>query len=147
MQISSKALSQCAIFAALIAILAQISIPFVSGVPFTLQTFIVLLLGFLLGGRLSVITTVLYLLIGAIGFPVFAHLTGGFPILFGPTGGFLLSFPLMAAIVGFSAQRTNSRPLLFAATLAAISVNLLCGTFQFMLFSDVSFTTAMVACF
>lgn len=147
MAMRSTTLSQCAIFAALLAVVSQISIPFVTGVPFTLQTLMILLLGFFLGARYSLITTGVYLLIGALGFPVFANFSGGLPVLFGPTGGFLLSFPFMAALVGFTASRTTAWPLLFGATLSAILLNLLLGTLQFMVLSQISFAQALLACF
>ncbi|MGL4624907.1 MAG: biotin transporter BioY [Culicoidibacterales bacterium] len=147
MKLTARDVALGAIFAALTAIISQISIPFASGVPFTLQTFMIQLLAFLLGARLGTLTTVLYLLLGAIGLPVFAQMTGGLQILVGPTGGFLLSFPLMVVIIGVVLQRTNQFLPLFLAALVATFINLLIGTGQFMLVSQVSFSEAMLACF
>ena len=144
MKLTARDVALGAIFAALTAIISQISIPFASGVPFTLQTFMIQLLAFLLGARLG---TLLYLLLGAIGLPVFAQMTGGLQILVGPTGGFLLSFPLMVVIIGVVLQRTNQFLPLFLAALVATFINLLIGTGQFMLVSQVSFSEAMLACF
>ncbi len=82
-----------AIGAALIAICSWISIP--TAVPFTLQTFAVFLVLSLLGGERGTIATLVYVLIGAIGVPVFSGFTGGIGVLFGKTGGYIIGFILM----------------------------------------------------
>ena len=83
------------LFAAVIAIMAQISIPMPGGVPMTMQTFAVTLAAIVLGAKLSTVSTVIYLILGAAGVPVLAGFTGGLAKFVGPTGGFLISFPLM----------------------------------------------------
>ena len=80
-----------ALFTALIAVLAQISIPLPGGVPLTLQTLAVPLAGIVLGPRRGTFSTLLYVLLGAIGIPVFANFTGGLGIVLGVTGGFIIS--------------------------------------------------------
>jgi biotin transport system substrate-specific component len=87
-------------FTLLTAIGAQITIPH-SPVPYTLQTFFVLLSAALLGYRNGSISQILYLIIGACGAPVFTGGASGFVRLLGPTGGYLLSFPLAAIIIGY----------------------------------------------
>ena len=79
-----------AIGAALIAICSWISIP--TAVPFTLQTFAVFFVLLVLGGERGTLATLIYVLLGAIGVPVFAGFTGGVGILFGSTGGYILGF-------------------------------------------------------
>lgn len=79
-----------AIFAVLIAICSWISIP--TTVPFTMQTFAVFLTLFLLGGKRGTLAVTVYLLLGAIGAPVFAGFSGGIGILLGSTGGYLIGF-------------------------------------------------------
>ena len=83
---------------ALLAISSKIQTPFTL-VPATMQTFIVLFLGMVLGYRLAVATVVLYLVEGSIGLPVFAK-GGGFAYLVGPTGGYLIGFILTAFFAG-----------------------------------------------
>ncbi|MFZ4621790.1 MAG: biotin transporter BioY [Bacteroidota bacterium] len=87
-------------FAAMTAIGAQIEIPH-QPIPFTLQTFFVLLSGAFLGARNGFYSQMLYLAAGAIGLPVFSGATFGLVKLFGFTGGYLMGFPVAAALIGY----------------------------------------------
>ncbi|HUN65571.1 MAG TPA: biotin transporter BioY [Bacteroidota bacterium] len=102
-----SAAAQIVLFAALTAVGAQIEIPHVP-VPFTLQTFFVLLAGAILGPRRGAASQVLYLLCGASGLPVFSGFSGGLLRLIGPTGGYLLAFPFAAYLGGFLFRETVS---------------------------------------
>lgn len=81
----------CSLFAALIAVCAWISIPFLD-IAFTLQTLGIFLALGLLGGKLGSRAVLLYLLLGAVGLPVFSGFQGGIGILAGVTGGYLWGF-------------------------------------------------------
>ena len=72
-----------AVFTAIIAVLAQISIPMPGGVPMTLQTFAVPLAGLVLGTKRGTLSALLYVLLGTLGVPVFAGLSGGPGIVLG----------------------------------------------------------------
>ena len=85
------------IFAALIAICSWISIP--ATIPFTLQTFAVFLAVALLGGRRGTLAILVYILLGAIGIPVFAGFSGGLGTLLGTTGGYILGFVFSALVM------------------------------------------------
>lgn len=87
-------------FAALLAVISQLSIPMPSGVPITLQIFGVALVGAVLGWRLGLMAVITYILIGAVGLPVFANFTGGFHKLVGVTGGYIWSWPFLCALSG-----------------------------------------------
>ena len=89
-------LAYVAVCAVLMAVCSWISIP--ATVPFTLQTFAVFCSLGLLGGRRGTAAILVYLLLGALGVPVFAGFSGGIGILFGTTGGYLLGFILMGLI-------------------------------------------------
>ncbi|MBR2589355.1 MAG: biotin transporter BioY [Clostridia bacterium] len=84
------------IFSALIALCSWISIP--TTVPFTLQTFAVFAALAMLGGKRGFYAVLTYLLLGAIGVPVFSGFKGGIAALIGNTGGFLIGFLLLAAV-------------------------------------------------
>ena len=103
----------------LIALSAQVRIflPF-SPVPITAQTFVVLLLGALYGSRRGPITVVTYLVLGAIGLPVFAGGAAGAARLVGPTAGYLLGFVAAAFVVGILSERGwDRRPIKTAASM------------------------------
>lgn len=83
-----------AVFVALMAICAWISIP--APVPFTLQTFGVFVTVGILGGKRGSLSILIYLLLGAIGVPVFSGFRGGIQALLGATGGYIIGFLLSA---------------------------------------------------
>lgn len=120
-----------AIFAALIAICSWISIP--SSVPFTMQTFAVFLTCGLLGGKRSTVTVLVYLLLGAIGLPVFAGFSGGLGALFGMTGGYLLGFVFIGLVTWlFEKLFGKKAPVLIAALVVGLIVCYAFGTAWFM---------------
>lgn len=86
----------CGMFTVLIAICSYITIPIL--IPFTLQTFAIFLLLSVMGGKRGTVCIMIYLLLGALGIPVFHGMTGGIGILFGNTGGYLLGFLLIGLI-------------------------------------------------
>src|SRR5262249_11270176 len=100
---------------------AKIQVPFWP-VPMTMQTFVVLCLGAVLGPRLGATTVLLYLAEGAVGLPVFAGTPEkglGLAYMAGPTGGYLVGFVAGAAVTGWLAERGWDRSIvrLFAAML------------------------------
>lgn len=117
---------------AIIAIMAQISIPMPAGVPLTMQTFAITLIAIVLGAKNSALATLIYVLLGAIGIPVYAGLVGGVAKLVGPTGGFLFSFPIMALIIGIGADRyRKNKAWLVVGIVAGTVINYICGVLWF----------------
>ncbi len=89
-----------ALMVALISAGAFISVPIPgSPVPIVLQNMFVVLTGVLLPAGWAALSVGVYLILGAVGLPVFAGATGGLAHLAGPTGGFLIGFPIAAAVV------------------------------------------------
>jgi len=116
-----------ALWAALIAVGAWLTIP-LPGVPLSLQTFFVLLVGLTEGPRTGALAAGLYLLAGLLGLPVFAGGLGGPSVIFRPSAGFALAFPLMAAVAGLAARW--ARPgfsWAFLWSLAATGLLFFCG--------------------
>jgi biotin transport system substrate-specific component len=105
------------LMAALTAVGAYIHVP-IGPVPIVLSTLFVLLSGLLLGGQWGLASMGLYLLVGAIGIPVFAGGKGGFAHFFGPTGGYLFGYLLAAWVAGVISER--SRGLLFLDIFAVV---------------------------
>ena len=83
---------------ALLAVSSKIQTPFTL-VPATMQTFVVMFLGIILGYKLATLTVILYLIEGTIGLPVFAK-GGGVGYVLGPTGGYLIGFIFTAFLAG-----------------------------------------------
>ncbi|MFO7751076.1 MAG: biotin transporter BioY [Desulfobacteraceae bacterium] len=96
------------LFAALIAAGAFMAIP-IGPVPIVLQNMFVLLAGIILGPRWGLASVGVYLLMGALGFPVFAGGTGGLGRLFGPTGGYLLSYLPAVFITGLVSRALGNK--------------------------------------
>ena len=103
----SRGIALAATFAALISVASPISIPLgpITQVPITLQVFVVYLAGALLGARYGTLSMVIYLVLGAVGLPVFAGLSSGTAVLLGPTGGYLFAFPIASLLGGYVARR------------------------------------------
>ena len=96
-----KNLTYTAVFSAIICILSVIYIPSPFGVPFTLQTFAICLSGFVLGKKYGTFSVLIYLLLGAMWFPVFSGFKSGIAHLVSITGGFLFGFIFLAFFSGF----------------------------------------------
>lgn len=136
--------------AAVTAVTAQIAIPLpFSLVPFTLQVLAVILSGLLLGVRIGALAQAIYVLVGAVGVPVFSGFTGGLGHVFGPTGGYLISYPLAAAVAGLAAQavaRSSRRRALWTAFLygcAGLAIIYVFGTAWLAVVSGLSPTEAV----
>ena len=110
----------------LLAISSKIQTPFTL-VPATMQTFVVLFLGMILGYKLAVYSVILYLLQGSIGFPVFAK-GGGIAYLMGPTGGYLIGFIFTAFFAG-KIKIKNDPIIIFIYLLFAVSISYILGLY------------------
>lgn len=97
MNSKTKDMVYISMFAVLIAICSWISIP--AAVPFTLQTMAVFTAVGLLGGKRGTISVLLYILLGAVGIPVFAGFSGGVGVLMGTTGGYIVGFLFSALLM------------------------------------------------
>jgi biotin transport system substrate-specific component len=119
-----------AVFAVLIAVCSWISIP--TEIPFTLQTMGVVLAGGILGGKRATIAVLVYILLGAVGVPVFSGFTGGLSILAGTTGGYIIGF-LGTTLVMWLMQRCfgNKLPVLILSMVLGILVCYAFGTLWF----------------
>lgn len=117
-----------ALFAAIIGILAQITIP-LPFVPITGQTLAIGLAATILGPKYGTYTTLLYILLGASGVPVFAAMTAGFGVIFGPTGGFIIGFIPAVIGIGFYIEKVRFTVLhaIFANILGML-ITLIFGT-------------------
>ena len=142
-----------ALFAALIAVGAFIRVP-VPLVPFTMQTFFVVLAGMMLGKKLGAASALVYLAVGLIGIPVFTA-GGGIGYVLKPSFGYLIGFVVGAFVTGAVARKAESPSFwrLMAAALAGLLVVYVIGTTYFYFLSNyylgkqVSVWTAVLYCF
>lgn len=118
--LSAQEMSLVALFAALTGIGAFIRVP-IPYVPLTLQTLMVMFSGLILGGRLAALSQLVYVLVGLMGIPIFAH-GGGPGYVLQPTFGYLLGFIFGAYIIGRFTERRDrlKRSFLLLVLLAGI---------------------------
>jgi biotin transport system substrate-specific component len=149
--VAPRSLALVAVFAALLTVAAVVpGIPVGSaGVPITLQTLAVMLTGLCLGPARGGLAVLLYLVIGFVGFPVFAKGQSGLQVLAGPSAGYLVAFLIAAVVVGFAATRIVRRrpatwgPLFFlAAMLTSLAFVHGLGIVGLMVNAELSFAEA-----
>lgn len=127
---STREIVYIGMFAAILAILSQISIPMPSGMPITLQTFAVALTGYVLAWKRGTAGVLIYILLGAVGVPVFSGLRGGVQVLAGHTGGFIWGFIFMAMFCGVGIIQEN-KTLGIMIGLIGLAICHLFGVIQF----------------
>ena len=98
----TKSITYTALFVAIISVISQIAIPMPSLIPITLQTMIIALAGYLLGLKRGLCAVFVYILLGAVGAPVFSSFQGGFSVIIGHGGGFILGFIPLVILCGIS---------------------------------------------
>ena len=130
---SNRQVARCGVCIALLAVSAWITVP-LGPVPFTMQTFVLALLPQIMRTRDALFTVVVYLLLGAVGVPMFSGFQGGLGVLLGPTGGYLLGFaagmPVAGAVMHADVLPRRARGV--AAGVALLAVSYALGTFQLM---------------
>ena len=130
---SNRQVTRCGVCIALLAVSAWVTVP-LGPVPFTLQTFVLALLPQVMRTRDALFIVVVYLLLGAVGMPVFSGFQAGLGVLLGPTGGYLMGFaagmPVAGAIAHTSALPRRARGAAGGVALLAVSYAL--GTIQLM---------------
>lgn len=137
-----KTMMIISIFTAIICILAQVTIP-LPIVPITGQTLAVGLAATILGSRKGSLAVGLYLVLGAVGMPVFAGMSGGIGIVVGPTGGYLLSYLPVAFLTGFLLEKTNFTIFYgILANIIGMILTLLLGTLWLKVSLSLTWTAA-----
>ncbi len=120
---------QIAMFSVLMMIGANISaFLIIGGVPITLQTFFALLAGIILGSRTGAIAMLFYAFIGLVGLPVFSQFSGGLDSLAMPTFGFILSYIIVAYVVGEIVRKFPTVKGFVIAALVGTAINYIIGT-------------------
>lgn len=141
-----------ALFAALEAVTGFIAIPLpFSPVPIVLQNMMCVLTGLLMGSLYGSLSTLLFLVLGAIGLPIFSGGSGGFARFLGPTGGFLYGYLIATLVAGFIVgtpklnKKTSVWKIILATFLAFVAMYIP-GSIHFSLLLSKSFKETMTLC-
>lgn len=138
-----KMLIVTALFAAIIGIMAQITIP-LPLVPITGQTLAIGLAATILGKRYGVLSVLVYIMLGIAGLPVFSEMSSGIGVVFGPTGGYIIGFIPAAFLIGWLLERfgfTVKNAVI--ANIIAMIITLSFGAVWLKFVAELSWTAAL----
>ena len=140
----------CAVFAATLCVFSVMIIP-IGIVPISMGLFGIMITAGILGLKRGTISVAVFILIGAVGVPVFTGFRGGVAPLAGPTGGYIWGYVPMAALIGvltlkMPKNKWHAMVRYFFSFLAGVVVCYAMGTAQFMLVQEVDFKTALGLC-
>ena len=121
---TTKEIVLVGMFAAVLAVISQISLPMPTGVPITIQVFGVALVGAVLGYKLGTMATLVYVLLGTLGLPIFANFSGGVGSIVGVTGGYIWAWPFMTFLAGIR-PKTDDKTINFAISIGFSLIGLL----------------------
>ncbi len=125
-----------AMFTAVIVVCSQIQVP-LGPVPFTLQTMAIFIASGLMGAKRGTLSLLLYILLGALGLPVFAQFSGGMGVILGPTGGYIVGFAFTAFITGLGSDLFKKNPLaLIISMIVGLLVCYALGTAWFIFMTN-----------
>ena len=127
----AKHMALCGLFTAVLAGCAWVSVP-VGDIAVTLQTFGIFLTLGLLGGKRGSITVFVYLLLGAVGAPVFSGFRGGMGALLGTTGGYVFGFMLTALTYWLLTSRRNTPRLRLIVMVIGLLLCYGCGSWWYL---------------
>ncbi|MBR3791294.1 MAG: biotin transporter BioY [Clostridia bacterium] len=148
MKINTKDLTLISLFCAIICIFSIISIP-IGPVPISICVLAIFLSSIVLGFKKSIITVIVYILIGSLGLPVFSGFRGGVQVLFGPTGGYIFSYIFIAGIMGLASDNLSKikhkKMFLFSTSLLSLFICYITGSVQYMLIYSIEFKKALIS--
>jgi biotin transport system substrate-specific component len=139
-------MATAALMAAVMCILGPMSVP-IGPVPISLTNLVIYFALYLIGSKYGTVSYLVYLLLGAVGLPVFSGFTGGFAKLAGPTGGYLIGFIPMAIIGGLMIEKSHGKklPSILGMVLGTL-VDYLFGTLWFVVVMKCGFWYALTVC-
>ncbi|MCD8239322.1 MAG: biotin transporter BioY [Clostridiales bacterium] len=134
-----------AVMTAVLCVLAPLSLP-IGPVPISLATLILYFTAYILGIKKSALSVILYLIIGAVGLPVFSSYGSGLAKLFGPTGGYLIGYMPMVVITAAFDKYFKGKPLFnFIGMMISTAVLLIFGTIWLKISADMTWEAALTA--
>ena len=127
----ARNMALCGLFTAILTICAWISVP-MGDMVITLQTLGIFLTLGLLGGKYGTVTVLVYLLLGAVGAPVFSGFRGGLGALLGTTGGYLFGFMLTCLFYWLITCCRNTPSIQLIAMIGGLLLCYACGSWWYM---------------
>lgn len=150
LKMTTYTLSLGALCVACTAVCSWISIPLPGAVPINLATFSVIITGCMLGPFHGAISILVYVLLGAVGLPVFHSFAGGLGVIIGPTGGYILGYILLAAVMGAtrvkSFQRIGFRKLYIICFIIGEIILYVMGTIMYVNLTENPWSVALLTC-
>ena len=146
----TKTMILCAVFAAILCVFSVMTIP-IGIVPVSMGLFGIMITAGILGLKRGTIAVAIFILIGAVGVPVFTGFRGGLSPLVGPTGGYIWGYVPMSALIGLLTLKMPKNKWYamikyFFSFLAGVVLCYAMGTAQFIIVQDVDFKAALGAC-
>lgn len=139
-------MTSCALMAALMCVLCPVSVP-IGPIPISLSILVILLTVFVLGTWRALVSYTVYLLLGAVGMPVFSGFQGGLAKLAGPTGGYLAGFWLMILVAGLIMEKSKRNLLItILGMLVGVAVDYAVGTAWFVFQTESTVAHALDVC-
>ncbi len=146
-KLSTRSIVTVAMFAAVLCVSAYISVPLPNGSHITFLNFIVTIIALTLPFEQSVLTILIWLLLGAVGVPVFIGGSAGAGYLVGPYGGYSFAFLAVAILLPILCNRKYNRIYFTAiSVMSAILVDMI-GTIWLMAVAHMTFSAAFIAGF
>jgi biotin transport system substrate-specific component len=145
---NTSSLTRMALCVAITAICAQIVIPIpFSPVPLSLSLLGVFLTGALLSKWQAGLAQLAYILLGAVGAPIFSGFAGGLAKVAGPTGGYIVAYPIMAFVIALIAEKAKKQsfPLYCIGMGVSLLICYLLGTVWLSVMSQMDFASALMA--
>ena len=139
-------MTSCALMAALMCVLCPVSVP-IGPIPISLSILVILLTVYVLGTWRALVSYTVYLLLGAVGMPVFSGFQGGLAKLAGPTGGYLAGFWLMILVAGIIMEKGKRNLLLtILGMLVGVAIDYAVGTAWFVFQTESAVVHALDVC-
>ena len=139
-------MTSCALMAALMCVLCPVSVP-IGPIPISLSILVILLTVYVLGTWRALVSYTVYLLLGAVGMPVFSGFQGGLAKLAGPTGGYLAGFWLMILVAGIIMEKGKRNLLVtILGMLVGVAIDYAVGTAWFVFQTESTAVHALDVC-
>jgi len=139
-------MTSCALMAALMCVLCPVSVP-IGPIPISLSILVILLTVYVLGTWRALVSYTVYLLLGAVGMPVFSGFQGGLAKLAGPTGGYLAGFWLMILVAGIIMEKGKRNLLVtILGMLVGVAIDYAVGTAWFVFQTESTVVHALDIC-